>query len=85
VKQNIDLISIAADIDFPYLAKVLGMSGKIGTITPGAFADLLFLSANPLEDVTILNQPNTHLQAIIKDGRVVSSKIDGLRVEVPLV
>ncbi|RSH93547.1 hypothetical protein EHS25_007905 [Saitozyma podzolica] len=66
-------------------AKVLGMSGKIGCITPGAFADLLFLSCNPLEDVTILNQPDKYLRGIVKDGRCVHSKVDGLRVEIPLV
>jgi imidazolonepropionase-like amidohydrolase len=61
------------------------MSGKIGCITPGAFADLLFLSSNPLEDVTILNQPDKYLKGIVKDGRCVHSKVDGLRVEIPLV
>jgi imidazolonepropionase-like amidohydrolase len=31
--------------------------GKIGVIAPGAFADLLVLDANPLEDITILDRP----------------------------
>ncbi|WVQ85098.1 hypothetical protein IAT38_007262 [Cryptococcus sp. DSM 104549] len=66
-------------------AKVLGMQGKIGVIKEGAFADLLLLSANPLEDVTILNNPPKFVKGIIKDGRVVRSALDGLRVEVPLV
>jgi imidazolonepropionase-like amidohydrolase len=61
------------------------MEGKIGCITEGAFADMLFLSANPLEDVTILNKPKEFVKGIIKDGRVVSSSIDGLRVEVSLL
>ncbi|WVR06026.1 hypothetical protein IAU60_003054 [Kwoniella sp. DSM 27419] len=66
-------------------AKVLGMQGKIGTIKTGAFADLLLLSANPLEDVTILNEPFKYVKGIIKDGRVVRSEIKDLRVEVPLM
>ncbi|KAL7422984.1 hypothetical protein Q5752_002282 [Cryptotrichosporon argae] len=66
-------------------AKVLGMQGKIGVIAPGAFADVLLLSANPLEDVTILSKPNEFTKAVIKDGRVVRSSVEGLRVEVPLV
>ncbi len=61
------------------------MAGKIGCITKGAFADVLLLSANPLEDVTILNKPHKYTKGIIKDGRVVVSRMEGLKVEVPLV
>lgn len=66
-------------------AKVLKMEGKVGVVQKGAFADVLLLSANPLEDVTILNKPKEFLKAIIKDGRCVHSKVSGLEVEVPLV
>jgi imidazolonepropionase-like amidohydrolase len=31
--------------------KILKMEGKIGTIQPGAWADLLVLTANPLDDI----------------------------------
>jgi len=48
-------------------------------------ADFLLLSADPLEDVTILNRPNEHLRAVVKDGRCVRSSVNGLRVEVSLV
>ncbi|CAD6566169.1 MAG: hypothetical protein TREMPRED_002296 [Tremellales sp. Tagirdzhanova-0007] len=50
-------------------AKVLGMEGKVGCLKKGAFADLLLLDANPLEDIKILNRPKTHLKAVVKDGR----------------
>ncbi|ORY34946.1 hypothetical protein BCR39DRAFT_515732 [Naematelia encephala] len=66
-------------------SKILHMEGKIGVIKEGAFADMLLLSANPLEDVTILNKPKQYLKGIVKDGRVVHSALSGLRVEVPLV
>lgn len=65
-------------------SKVLKMEGKVGVVQKGSFADMLLLSANPLEDVGILNQPHKYLQAVIKDGRCVSSKIKDLRVEVSL-
>lgn len=67
------------------LAKVLKMEGKIGCLKEGAFADLLLLSGNPLEDVTILNKPHQYTQGIVKDGRVVHSNIQGLKVEISLV
>jgi imidazolonepropionase-like amidohydrolase len=60
------------------------MSGKLGCIKPGAFADLLLLGANPLEDVAIMNKPNKYLKAVVKDGRCVVSKVEGLAVEVSL-
>ncbi|WVW82475.1 hypothetical protein I302_104486 [Kwoniella bestiolae CBS 10118] len=66
-------------------AKVLNMQGKIGIIREGAFADLLLLSANPLEDVGIFNDPHKYVKGIVKDGRVVRSELKGLRVEVSLM
>lgn len=32
-------------------AKCVGMSGRIGTLEPGAWADMLVLTANPLDDI----------------------------------
>lgn len=46
---------------------------------------MLLLSANPLEDVTIRNKPAEFVKGFIKDGRVVTSRINGLKVEVPLM
>ncbi|CAL1711386.1 unnamed protein product [Somion occarium] len=51
---------------------------KIGRIQPGSYADILVLDANPLDDVTILDWPEDHLYAVIKEGRVVSSRLEKL-------
>jgi len=59
-------------------AEMLGMSSVLGTISTGASADILILNANPLEDVTILDRPEDHFLGIIKQGRVVSSRVRGL-------
>ena len=32
------------------------MEGKVGCLKKGAFADLVLLDANPLEDIKILNR-----------------------------
>ncbi|KAJ7056880.1 hypothetical protein C8F01DRAFT_1211091 [Mycena amicta] len=56
-------------------AKMLGKSSLIGTISPGAYADLLVLNANPLEDVTVLDWPEKHLLGVMKGGRLL---VDGL-------
>ncbi|MFL6135786.1 MAG: amidohydrolase family protein, partial [Nocardioidaceae bacterium] len=52
-------------------ADLLGMTGHIGLITPGAHADLLIIDADPLEDAGVLADPATHLRAVIQGGRVV--------------
>ena len=60
-------------------AKMLDMQGKLGTIAPNAIADVIVLDANPLEDVTILDRPEKHLMAVVKEGRVVMSELKGLK------
>ncbi len=63
---------------------MLGMEGKIGTLQPGAFADILVMKYNPLEDVTIFDRYNDSQLAVLKEGRVMKSKIERLVAEVSL-
>ena len=37
-------------------AEILGMNGKLGEISEGAYADMLVLEGNPLDDVNILQE-----------------------------
>lgn len=62
-------------------AKLLCMEGKQGAICNGAIADLLILDENLLEDITVLDRMSSKLLGIIKDGRVVASKIAELKVD----
>jgi imidazolonepropionase-like amidohydrolase len=62
-------------------AKLLRMEGKLGAIRKDAIADLLILDGNPLEDITVLDRMSNTLLGIIKDGRVVASKIPDLHVD----
>ncbi|MDQ4059862.1 MAG: amidohydrolase family protein [Pseudomonadota bacterium] len=50
-------------------ARILRMEGKLGTLKPGAFADLLVVDGNPLEDVGLFQDQGRHLAAIVKGGR----------------
>lgn len=43
--------------------------GKLGVIEEGALADLLVLNGNPLDDIRLIEQPETSLVVIMKDGR----------------
>jgi imidazolonepropionase-like amidohydrolase len=57
-------------------AKLLGIEGKIGEVKEGAFADLLILDADPLDDVAVLADMKQHCCGILKEGRVVVSKLE---------
>jgi imidazolonepropionase-like amidohydrolase len=46
-------------------------SGELGIIKQGAFADLILVDGNPLENIDLIGQPETKFLVIVKDGRVV--------------
>lgn len=48
---------------------------KIGVIEPGAFADLLVMDGNPLEDISVLTKPEENLRIIMKDGKVYKNTL----------
>lgn len=52
-------------------ARLLRMEGKIGTIAAGAFADLLVVDGNPLEDLALLTRQGAHMSMIMKDGTFI--------------
>jgi len=47
-------------------ADLLGHSGEIGSIKPGKFADLIAVSSDPLQDISVLERVNF----VMKDGKV---------------
>lgn len=44
--------------------------GKLGVIEEGAFADLLVVDGNPLDDIRLIENPEKNLSIIMKDGVV---------------
>lgn len=52
-------------------AEILQMQGKLGVIKPGAYADLLVVDGNPLENIDLLAANGLHLTHIMIDGRFV--------------
>jgi imidazolonepropionase-like amidohydrolase len=55
-------------------ARMMRRQDSLGRVAPGFVADLLILNINPLEDITVLDRPDKHLLAVMKEGRVVSSR-----------
>ena len=50
-------------------AELLGMAGQVGTLEPGAFADVVAVSGDPLADVSALSR----IDFVMKGGEVVRS------------
>ncbi len=51
-------------------AVMLDMEGKIGVVVPGAFADIVAVSGDPLRDIKTLES----VQFVMKDGQVFRAK-----------
>lgn len=49
-------------------AEILMEEGRLGVITPGAYADILLVDGNPMDDVTILGQDGRNFPVIMKAG-----------------
>jgi imidazolonepropionase-like amidohydrolase len=65
IQAPIDIIRSATTVG----AEIVGMSGKLGTLEPGAFADFVALSRDPLEDIGALADPSA-IRYVVKNGRV---------------
>jgi imidazolonepropionase-like amidohydrolase len=65
VQRPIDVIR-AATIT---AAELLRMEGEIGVVAENAWADLLVIEGDPLEDLALLAEPERHVKAILKAGR----------------
>jgi imidazolonepropionase-like amidohydrolase len=48
--------------------------GSLGVIEPGAYADLLLVTGNPLEDLSVLRDQD-NLVIIMKDGEIFKSSL----------
>jgi imidazolonepropionase-like amidohydrolase len=62
-------------------ARLLMQEDRLGQIREGFAADLLILNANPLEDITILDQNEQSILGVVKDGRVMTSRWEKLKVD----
>ncbi|MDO3646584.1 metal-dependent hydrolase family protein [Nocardia mangyaensis] len=66
VQPNIDVIRAATS----NAARLLGIDGQIGTLAPGAHADLIVLDADPVRDIAVLTAPDRHLRHVIHGDTV---------------
>ena len=50
-------------------AEILRQEGKLGTVAPGAFADLILVDGNPLKKLELFLDQGAHLPMIMKGGK----------------
>jgi len=65
VLSNLEIIRSATTTG----AQITRTEGKLGTIRPGAFADLLVLDSDPLKDLAVFQDQGAHIAAIMKAGQ----------------
>jgi imidazolonepropionase-like amidohydrolase len=71
VQKPIEVIRAATTI----AAEVVRRPGKLGTIAPGAWADLIVVDDDPLKDMSLLEGQGAHLAAIMKGGQFHKNRL----------
>jgi imidazolonepropionase-like amidohydrolase len=49
--------------------------GKLGVIAEGAYADLILVDGNPLEDLDLIADPDANFDLIMKDGKIYKNAL----------
>ena len=65
VLAPVDVLRSATSIN----AALIQRSGELGTIAPGAVADILVVDGDPLGDLGLLQEQGRHIPVIMKEGR----------------
>jgi imidazolonepropionase-like amidohydrolase len=71
VQPAADLIRSATSVG----AQLLGQPQELGVVAAGAYADLLVVDGNPLDDIRVLTTPASTLKLVMKDGNVYKSEL----------
>jgi imidazolonepropionase-like amidohydrolase len=66
---NAALVALSGPMMNPYL------DGPLGVIQPGAYADILIVKGNPLEDIELLVEPEKNIGLIMKDGKIYKNTL----------
>jgi imidazolonepropionase-like amidohydrolase len=57
-------------------AEIVRQEGKLGELVPGAYADCLVVDGNPYEDLSVFQNHENRILAIMKDGRFVKNALN---------
>jgi imidazolonepropionase-like amidohydrolase len=71
IQSNADVLRSATIVN----AEIVQQPGKLGVLAPGAFADLLLVDGNPLEDLTVLTGQGERLPLIMRGGTIYKNEL----------
>jgi len=66
---NAAIVAMSGPMMNPYL------DGPLGVIQEGAYADILVVNGNPLDDIEILGDAKSNIPLIMKDGKVYKNEL----------
>ena len=49
--------------------------GKLGVVEEGAYADLILVNGNPLENLDLVADPDANFTVIMKDGKIYKNTV----------
>jgi imidazolonepropionase-like amidohydrolase len=50
-------------------------AGKLGVVEEGAFADVLLVDGNPLENIALIEDPARNFVLVMKDGKIYKNTL----------
>jgi imidazolonepropionase-like amidohydrolase len=71
IQSNADVLRSATIVN----AEIVQQPGKLGVLAPGAFADLLLVDGNPLEDLAVLTGQGERLPLIMRGGTIYKNEL----------
>jgi imidazolonepropionase-like amidohydrolase len=71
IESNADVLRSATIVN----AEIVQQSGKLGVLAAGAFADVLLVDGNPLEDLAVLTGQGERLPLIMRGGMICKNTL----------
>lgn len=77
--SNVEILRQATSLNAELL-KLSGLrhpytEGALGVIEQGAYADIILVDGNPLDDIELMVDPATHFKLIMKDGVIYKNTL----------
>jgi imidazolonepropionase-like amidohydrolase len=69
--KPIDLLRSATSIN----AEIMQKTGIVGTLEPGAFADIIAIDKDPTRDIHVMAKPDENFAMIMKGGEFVRNRL----------
>jgi imidazolonepropionase-like amidohydrolase len=71
IVKPIDQLRSATSIN----AEIIQKTGQVGTLAAGAYADIIAIDANPLDDIHVMTRPEETFSMIMKGGEFVRNRV----------